>query len=189
MNEYEKKYKDLLKRHETLLNMQTKPDGIKSQSTGDKIIFIRQRKNAFRNIERCSSDFSSKQHFIQHRRDKGGRSRFSPIIGLYQDKIIERFQKTPNDGKVWGHVPKNADIHSYRADYCLDLYKEYARDIKDIPYDKYNPGLDRWYQSDVYACRKDEAGKKLDRQAMLKCSKALGHNRVEVVASNYVRGL
>ena len=40
-----------------------------------------------------------------------------------------------------------------------------------------------------YTCRKDEAGKKLDKAAMLVCSKALGHNRISVVADNYIRGL
>lgn len=29
----------------------------------------------------------------------------------------------------------------------------------------------------------------MDKAAMLVCSKALGHNRVEVVANNYIRGL
>ena len=32
-------------------------------------------------------------------------------------------------------------------------------------------------------------GKKLDKAAMLLASKALGHNRIEVVAINYIRGL
>ena len=31
--------------------------------------------------------------------------------------------------------------------------------------------------------------KKLDKAAMLICSKALGHNRISVVADNYIRGL
>ena len=30
---------------------------------------------------------------------------------------------------------------------------------------------------------------KLDKAAMLICSKALGHNRISVVADNYIRGL
>ena len=61
--------------------------------------------------------------------------------------------------------------------------------IEDIPYDRVNKGTGKGYQSEVYTCRKDEAGKKLDRLAMLMCSKALGHNRVEIVANNYIRGL
>ena len=56
-------------------------------------------------------------------------------------------------------------------------------------YDRVNKGTGRKFQSDVYTCRKDESGKKLDKKAMLICSKALGHNRIEVVANNYIRGL
>ena len=52
-----------------------------------------------------------------------------------------------------------------------------------------NKGTGRRYQSEVYVCRKDEAGKKLDKAAMLICSKALGHNRINVVADNYIRNL
>ena len=46
--------------------------------------------------------------------------------------------------------------------------------LKKIPYDKVNRGTGKRYQSEVYSCRKDEAGKKLDKAAMLVCSKALG---------------
>lgn len=67
--------------------------------------------------------------------------------------------------------------------------KAHAREIKDIPYDRVNRGTGKRYQSQVYTCRKDEAGKKLDKAAMLICSKALGHNRISVVADNYIRGL
>lgn len=65
----------------------------------------------------------------------------------------------------------------------------YARPIESIPYDAINKGTGRAYQSGVYVCRKDEVGKKLDKQAMAIVSKALGHNRLEIVANNYIRGL
>lgn len=68
-------------------------------------------------------------------------------------------------------------------------YKAHARPIEEIPYDRVNKGSGRKYQSEVYICRKDEAGRKLDKAAMLVCSKALGHNRISVVADNYIRGL
>lgn len=80
-------------------------------------------------------------------------------------------------------------IHGYRGDYATAIYKAHAREIKDIPYDRVNRGTGKRYQSQVYTCRKDEAGKKLDKAAMLICSKALGHNRISVVADNYIRGL
>ena len=90
---------------------------------------------------------------------------------------------------MWQHVHNSADIHGYRGDYATAIYKAHAREIQDIPYDRVNRGTGKRYQSQVYTCRKDEAGKKLDKAAMLICSKALGHNRISVVADNYIRGL
>ena len=129
----------------------------------------------------------SEEYYIHIRKGigKGGRERYSPIVGKHAEQIVERMKDTPKDEKVWFH----ADIHSYRGDYATYIYKENARDIKDIPYDTINQGTGRKIQSEVYHCRKDEAGKKLDKAAMLICSKALGHNRIEVVANNYIRGL
>lgn len=129
------------------------------------------------------------EYFTYVRNGKGGRERMSPIIGKNAEKIVERMKDTPADEKVWQHVHQSADIHAYRAEYATTIYKAHARDIKDIPFDRVNRGTGKRYQSEVYTCRKDEAGKKLDKAAMLVCSKALGHNRISVVADNYIRGL
>ena len=128
-------------------------------------------------------------YFTHVRNGKGGRARLSPIIGPDSAQIIERMQNTPGEEKVWQHVHKSADIHGYRAEYATAMYKAHARPIEEIPYDRVNRGTGRKYQSEVYTCRKDEAGRKLDKAAMLVCSKALGHNRISVVADNYIRGL
>lgn len=135
------------------------------------------------------TQFPDQDFFLHHRKDKGGRERYSPIIGDFKQQIIDRMRATPPDEKVWQHVPGNADIHGYRADYATQIYKMYARPIVEIPYDRVNRGTGMRFQSGVYTCRKDEKGKKLDRDAMLRASKALGHNRIEVVANNYIRGL
>lgn len=128
-------------------------------------------------------------YFTHVRNGKGGRERLSPIVGPDATQIIERLQNTPSEEKVWQHVHQSADIHGYRAEYATAIYKAHARAIEDIPYDRVNRGTGRKYQSEVYTCRKDEAGRKLDKAAMLVCSKALGHNRISVVADNYIRGL
>lgn len=133
--------------------------------------------------------FPQQDYFLHHRCDKNGRYRFAPIIGPEKDKIIDRMRNTGQREKVWQYVNSNADIHGYRADYATALYKLYARPVKDIPYDRINKGSGKRYKSDVYICRGDEAGRKLDRRAMRICSKALGHNRVSVVATNYLRGI
>ena len=140
-------------------------------------------------LQDAVGNFPNQDYYIHHRTDKGGRERYAPIIGDDVDQIVARMRATAPHDKVWQHVPTNADIHSYRADYATKIYKMHARPIEDIPYDKINKGSRKRYQSDVYACRKDEAGKKLDKQAMGKCTKALGHNRLEIVANNYIRGL
>lgn len=129
------------------------------------------------------------EYFTHVRNGKGGRERLSPIIGQFAGQIIGRIRETPAEEKVWQYVNTNADIHGYRAEYATAIYKTHARPIQDIPYDRVHRGTGRRYQSEVYTCRKDEAGKKLDKAAMLVCSKALGHNRISVVADNYIRGL
>lgn len=129
------------------------------------------------------------EYFTHVRCGKGGRIRMSPIIGANAEQIIERMKNTAPEDKVWQHVSENADIHGYRAEYATEMYKAHARAIEDIPYDRVNKGTGKKFQGDVYVCRKDEAGRKLDKAAMLICSKALGHNRIEVVANNYIRGL
>lgn len=129
------------------------------------------------------------EYFTHVRNGKGGRERYSPIVGKNADQIIGRIRDTPPAEKVWQHIHQSADIHGYRAEYATAIYKAHARAIKDIPYDRVNRGTGKRYQSQVYTCRKDEAGKKLDKAAMLVCSKALGHNRISVVADNYIRGL
>ena len=128
-------------------------------------------------------------YFTHVRNGKGGRERMSPIIGPNTEQIVEPIKSTPAEEKVWQHIHQSADIHGYRAEYATIIYKAKARAIEEIPYDRVNKGSGRKYQSDVYICRKDEAGRKLDKVAMLVCSKALGHNRISVVADNYIRGL
>lgn len=140
------------------------------------------------NILKDAMRFES-EYYINIENGKGGRKRISPIVGKNIDQIVERMKNTPEDKKVWEYINSNADIHSYRADYATEIYKTYARNIEDIPFDRVNKGTGKKFQSDIYTCRKDEAGKKLDKAAMLLSSKALGHNRIEVVANNYIRGL
>lgn len=116
---------------------------------------------------------------------KGGRERYSPIVGPDVQEVVDRMREVGPDKLVWVKINSNADIHSYRSDYAARVYRAHAREISEIPYDRTHSGTGKKFQGDVYVCRKDEAKKKLDKAAMRMCSKALGHNRVEVVATNY----
>ena len=132
--------------------------------------------------------FSDHDYFIHHRKDKGGRERYAPIVGKNAKQIIERMQDTAPYEKVWQYIPKRADIHGYRGDYATYIYKAYARPLNLIPGARTDENGKK-IKSELYICRKDAVGKKLDKIAMLKASKALGHNRLDVIANNYLRGL
>lgn len=116
---------------------------------------------------------------------KGGRPRLAPIVGNV-DKIKAMMDAAGNE-KVFKKVQTGADIHSYRADYATAVYNQYARPLNKIPYDKINKGTGKRYQSEVYVCRGENAGKKFDKKAMLEASHALGHNRICVVGEHYLR--
>lgn len=134
-------------------------------------------------------NFPNKEYFILHRSDKGGKTRISPIVGPAQGKIVQRMRNTPADQLVWQYVSGNCDVHGYRADYATCLYKEYARPIEKLRFDRKIRCADGKYRSEIYACRGDEKGKKLDRRAIGIISIALGHNREDTAISNYVRNL
>lgn len=116
---------------------------------------------------------------------KGGRYREAPVIGNVAN--VERLCRAAGSGHVFKNLPTHADIHGYRAEYATEIYRAAARPIDQIPYDRQNRGSGRLYQSQVYCCRGDLAGVKLDREAMREASAALGHNRVSVVAGHYIR--
>lgn len=118
---------------------------------------------------------------------KGGKYREAPIVGENMREIVDRIKNTPDGCKVWEKVPSHMDVHSYRSDYATAIYRSHARDIEDIPLDRVNVGTGKKYRSEAYHCRGDRKGTILDKKAMLKASEALGHNRIDVVASHYIR--
>lgn len=109
------------------------------------------------------------------RNTKGGRWRMAPIIGTPAEvKLVQQMCQAAENSRVWPYVPSSADIHSYRADYCQRVYEATARPVDQIP------------PADRYYCRGDRKGVVLDRPAMLIASQALGHNRIDVIASHYL---
>lgn len=143
-------------------------------------------------IKACSDAlkfFPDQKYFILHRNDKNGKTRISPIVGPHTDKIVERMKNTDPDKLVWQYVSSNCDVHGYRADYATYLYKQYARPAKDLRFRNKVKCADGKYRSEIYVCRGDEKGKRLDRRAIGIISIALGHNREDTAITNYVRNL
>lgn len=114
------------------------------------------------------------QAFLQVTRNtKGGRPRLVPLI--LDTDFVQRTLEAAGQNKVFPAVPNGADIHGYRANFATSLYKQLARDIKELP------------KEDKYICRKDLKGVIYDKKAMLEVSRALGHNRISVIAGHYIR--
>jgi len=101
---------------------------------------------------------------------KGGRRRLAPILS---NEAVQRVKGA--DGLVWDKIPNGADIHAYRADYCISVYNKHARPLDSIP------------KKNRYCCRSDLKGVWYDKNAMAIASQALGHNRISVIAAHYIR--
>ena len=121
--------------------------------------------------ENLSFDESTGKYMLVNIKGKGGRLRDCPILSK---EAVERIQSTPANQNVWSKIPSRADIHSYRADYCKSIYRLHARPIGEIP------------KSDRYYCRGELSGVVYDKRAMYIASKALGHNRISVIAGHYL---
>ena len=104
---------------------------------------------------------------------KGGRARLAPVRENVE-LVVEKCRQAGHE-LVWEKVPAHMDVHHYRSQYATELYKELARDTADIP------------KEEKYCCRKDLAGVSYDKVAMAAVSKALGHNRISVIAGHYLR--
>lgn len=106
---------------------------------------------------------------------KGGKSRVAKILGKTEEEtkhIVKWIQS--KQGRLFNKLSSNYDNHFYRATYANRLYNQLKRDIADIP------------TEDKYIMRKERAGEVYDKQAMLHVSKALGHNRISVIAQSYL---
>lgn len=106
---------------------------------------------------------------------KGGKPRVAKIVGKTEaetKEIVKWIQS--KQGRLFNKLSSNYDNHFYRATYANRLYNQLKRDIADIP------------TEEKYIMRKDRAGEVYDKQAMLHVSKALGHNRISVIAQSYL---
>lgn len=124
----------------------------------------------------CVSLHSDGHYYINQVKGKGGKVRDVRILNDDID-VINKIMNTSADHLVWGIVSNHANIHGWRADYAEALYKSVCRDVDALP------------RSEVYHCQRDMLGVNLDREAMRIVSNSLGHNRLNVIAENYLYNL
>lgn len=103
---------------------------------------------------------------------KGGKYREVPVIRNV-DLVVQLLNQA-GDKKVFAKLHNAADIHSYRSDYATAIYQANARPLDQIP------------RNERYFCRKDKTGIWYDKEAMKITSKALGHNRINIIAEHYL---
>lgn len=116
----------------------------------------------------CVSQHQDGNWYIDGIKGKGGKIRNIRILDNDRQTIDLINSKQSNE-YVFKNVSKNADIHSYRAYYASELYSQLENPNKKD-----------------YHCRNDLKGISYDRSAMLTVSRNLGHNRISVIASNYL---
>lgn len=113
-----------------------------------------------------------------YRGTKGGRVRIVPLCGSNEElTTVKQLAAAAGNNKIFPHISSAMDVHHYRSVYCQRLYNSYARPLEQIP------------DTDRYYCRRDKRGVVYDRKAMLQVSRALGHNRINVIAGHYLQHL
>jgi integrase len=109
------------------------------------------------------------QLVAQVRNGKGGKARPVPVLPGREADVLAVIAGRDPDVPVFDRIPKHLDIHSYRREYAQALYLHYAPG-RVLP-----PATGRLRHGDY------------DRDAALRVSWALGHNRIDVVLRHYLR--
>lgn len=112
---------------------------------------------------------ADEQVAIQVRRGKGGRARSVPVLaGREQDVLSVVAGREPGE-RALGRLPVRLDVHALRRQYAQALYRQYAPE-RELP-----PSMGRLTPGDY------------DAQAARNVSEALGHRRLDVVLTHYIR--
>ncbi|GHO48484.1 site-specific integrase [Ktedonospora formicarum] len=101
-------------------------------------------------------------------RGKGGKTRYVPILAGKESQIQAVVQGRADEERIFPRLPSHLDIHAHRRRYAQALYQQLSG--RPLP-----PTLGRLPAGSV------------DHEAVLAVSRALGHNREDVVLTYYLR--
>ncbi|GHO77228.1 hypothetical protein KSD_49990 [Ktedonobacter sp. SOSP1-85] len=107
-------------------------------------------------------------HVVIHVQGKGGKVRQVPVISGQEATVLSLVQGKNEEEQVFAHIPSHLDIHAYRRQYAQALYQQ----LSGLPLPPASGRLPRGI---------------LDEEAVLAVSRALGHNRRDVVLTYYLR--
>lgn len=106
---------------------------------------------------------------IQVNRGKGGRARTVPVLPGREQDVLSVVAERRQEEQALGRLPVRLDIHGLRREYAQALYLHYA------PHRELPPSTGRLKPRDY------------DAEAAMKVSVALGHLRLDVVLTHYIR--
>lgn len=139
--------------------------------------------------------------YVQFKHSKGGRNRLTYVREEYSQDVKELVKKAREEGKIklFDKIPQRIDIHGLRREYCQGLYTEIKnnKDLRDdilknyparheykTQKDKNGNSYTKEIQSEIY---KDRDGNIYDRNDIYVCSQSLGHNRLDVSITHYLK--
>lgn len=153
------------------------------------------RRHELENLKSDNLIFKNGIYYIQVFNGKGGKNRQVQVIPENNEElriVLKLFEDSKNNEKqkVFPKIHNGCDVHGYRAEYAARAYKLVARsedELRKCPKAKSEKGY--MINQDMYIMRTDMKDTILDKKAMLFASRQLGHNRIDVIASHYLRDL
>lgn len=139
--------------------------------------------------------------YVEFDKSKGGRDRLTYVREEYRQEIQDIIQRAKEDGKtkLLDKIPQRIDVHGLRREYCQGLYNEIKNNrelrddiLKNYPSrreyktqkDKNGNSYTQEIKSNIY---KDRDGNIYDRDTIYACSQCLGHNRLDVSITHYLK--
>ncbi|MCR5290040.1 MAG: phage integrase N-terminal SAM-like domain-containing protein [Treponema sp.] len=114
------------------------------------------------------------KYILRVENGKGGKHRDVEILREHREFVMKMCIRAGRTGLVFPKVHDGCDCHHYRGNYAVNFYRRHARSIDEVP------------RSERYYCRGDMKGKVFDKKAMAIVSENLGHERLCVIALNYL---
>jgi integrase len=123
-----------------------------------------------RDIVACETEGDYQgQTTVKVRNGKGGKARTVPVLAGHEQDVLCLRNGRQDDKLVFSRIPRHLDVHSYRRAYAQALYLSLAPGWSlPSPMSYLNPST-------------------YDTDAVMAVSKALGHNRRDVVLRHYLR--
>lgn len=134
------------------------------------------RRSELQRVQKSQVEIRDGRAYISQIKGKGGLIRDIPVLLKYQDAVIRIFDGCRGKKLFIGKIPTYIDIHSYREEYAKAYYDEIVAAMQargeKVPLDYRTRGMARV---------------SLNKNVVQQVSLALGHKRVGVTVTNYLK--